>query len=244
MKRLDQIHLYQGNLCNRACPFCTVNGSPSGWFREHSPEAIALAVRLVKPGGVIKIYGGEPTMQPEATARSMRAIRQLGFAGPIYLFSNGDDAEALIQLLDASPPTAAVLNYSVWIGRDARPLAHEARAAILEYDRQHPGAIIRGHEEYYASGRAASLDIRTRAECPRCMPAIFPDGRVHACPFAVESALSAYWLGDAHDPPEVIVRRVERFLEWLDGPHARLAHTLGVDACTVCERHLHRLPPP
>jgi hypothetical protein len=242
--RLSEVHLYQGNRCNRACSFCTVRGCPSGWFAEHEPRALKLASRLVEPEGIIKIYGGEPTIEPEATERVMRALRDLGFCGELIIFSNGDLAPELIRLLDAAPPSSAFMNFSVWTGRDVEPISEASRAILNEYEAANPGSIIPGHEEYYASGRAASVALETRPECPRCMPAIVPDGRVHACPFAVERDHPALWLGDADTDPDVVIRRVHQFLDWIAGPHADLACELGVDPCAVCERHLHALCPP
>lgn len=241
---LPEVHFYQGNRCNRQCPFCTVNGSPRGWFAEHSSEALALAVGLVDPESVIKIYGGEPTLQVQVTSRMMRGLRELGFRGQLCLFSNGDRAEDLVELLEVSPPACVSLNHSVYHGRGVPPLGESQRGTLAAYERAHPGSVVIGHEEYYASGRATDLDLETRAECPRCMPAILPDGRVHACPFAVERDHPAYWLGRPDTPPPLIVKRVSQFLEWIDGPHAALARELAVDACTVCAEHLGRLPRP
>ena len=48
--RLPEVHLYQGNRCNRACPFCTVEGSPHGWFSEHTPE-VCFSTRAFKQLG-------------------------------------------------------------------------------------------------------------------------------------------------------------------------------------------------
>lgn len=242
--RLPEVHLYQGNRCNRACPFCTVEGSPGGWFAEHTPEALGLAAALVEPAGVIKIYGGEPTLEPEATTRVMLGLRQRGFDGKLCLFSNGDLAEVLTELLDASPPSWAFLNYSVWTGRDVPPVSAASRRMLEEYEESHPGSIVPGHEEYYAAGRATDLALETRDECPRCMPAVLPDGRVHACPFAVERDHPYLWFGDAATPAEEVLRRVRQFLDWIAGPHADLAGELGVDPCAVCHKHLDELRPP
>lgn len=199
---------------------------------------------LVEPDGIVKIFGGEPALRPRETTRIMHALRRLGFEGPIYLFSNGDDAATLIELLEASPPACAVLNHSVWEGRGVPALAESARAALLDYERAHPGTIWPGHEQYYACGRATGLDLATDAECARCWPVVLPDGRVHACPFAIETDHPAFRLGDAADDPATIVERFRHFLTWIDGPHAALAASLRLDACTICQHHLHRLPSP
>jgi hypothetical protein len=37
---LRELHLYEGNFCNRTCSWCTINGSPRGWYQEsHSLHA-------------------------------------------------------------------------------------------------------------------------------------------------------------------------------------------------------------
>lgn len=62
--RLLELHLYPGNQCNRDCSFCTVFGSPKGWYSEYTTEHLDAALRTVmlNQQGAIKFYGGEPTL--------------------------------------------------------------------------------------------------------------------------------------------------------------------------------------
>ncbi|NJN85288.1 MAG: radical SAM protein [Leptolyngbyaceae cyanobacterium SL_7_1] len=62
-----ELHLYPGNQCNRDCSFCTVFGSPKGWHQEYTAEHLDAAHRVIitSDRGVLKFYGGEPTLHPE-----------------------------------------------------------------------------------------------------------------------------------------------------------------------------------
>ena len=74
------------------------------------------------PDGNIKFYGGEPTLHSESLLEAMRFLRARGFAGLFTIYSNGVKARTLIHLLESDPQSEAVLNYSIYLGRDADPL--------------------------------------------------------------------------------------------------------------------------
>src|SRR5207245_531909 len=58
---LRELHLYEGNFCNRTCAWCTINGSPQGWYERYSPAVLDQALATLAPDGNLKFYGGEPT---------------------------------------------------------------------------------------------------------------------------------------------------------------------------------------
>ena len=59
---LRELHLYEGNLCNRACVWCTVDGSPEGWHASYTRSLVTAAVASLARDGNLKFYGGEPTI--------------------------------------------------------------------------------------------------------------------------------------------------------------------------------------
>lgn len=62
--------------CNRRCPGCTTPESHDGSGYEISPAALALEIALSKPDG-ITISGGEPFLQAEAVAETIRCLREV-----------------------------------------------------------------------------------------------------------------------------------------------------------------------
>ncbi|NJO48513.1 MAG: radical SAM protein, partial [Leptolyngbyaceae cyanobacterium RM2_2_4] len=119
-----------GNQCNRDCSFCTVFGSPKGWYSEYTPEHLEAALRTVMlhQQGAIKFYGGEPTLNPENVMWAIAYLRQRGYQGAIVIYSNGIQAERLLQILESDPlgKTTASLNYSIATGmvRPKCPKSH------------------------------------------------------------------------------------------------------------------------
>ena len=119
---LRELHLYEGNFCNRACSWCTIHGSPDGWYQPYSPAVLDQALATLAADGNLKFYGGEPTLHTPEIVEAIRYCRERGFAGLVTVFSNGVQAEKLIAILESDPRTEAVLNYSIFHGRDAEPL--------------------------------------------------------------------------------------------------------------------------
>src|SRR5947207_442927 len=37
---LRELPLYEGNFCNRTCSWCTIDGSPDGWYQRYSPAVL------------------------------------------------------------------------------------------------------------------------------------------------------------------------------------------------------------
>src|SRR5262249_14667923 len=123
---LRELHLYEGNFCNRACAWCTIDGSPAGWYQPYAPAVLDQALATLAPDGNLKFYGGEPTLHAREIEEAIAYVRARGFRGLITIFSNGVKAGRLIDLLESDPRTEAVLNYSIYHGRDAEPLPAHA----------------------------------------------------------------------------------------------------------------------
>src|SRR5438105_11702917 len=114
--RMDELHLYHGSRCNRACAFCCTNGAPEGHHTPFTEAVLQAAVRLVARRGSLKIYGGEPTLDAANLRWTVGRLRTLGFAGAITLFSNGLRCRVLTSLLDADPGIRVVLNHAIITG--------------------------------------------------------------------------------------------------------------------------------
>lgn len=69
---------------------------------------------------------------------AIRYCRQRGFRGLVTVFSNGVQADRLIAILDSDERTEAVLNDSIFEGRDAEPLPAAAKARL------EPAVLARG----------------------------------------------------------------------------------------------------
>ena len=62
-RSVAEVHLYEGNFCNRTCAWCTIDGSPQGWYERYSPAVLDQALATLAADGNLKFYGGEPTLQ-------------------------------------------------------------------------------------------------------------------------------------------------------------------------------------
>src|SRR5437899_5896623 len=102
-QELRELHLYEGNFCNRTCAWCTINGSPDGWYTNYTRATLDQALRTVARDGNIKFYGGEPTLHAGAIIDAMQYLRRRGFRGLFTIFSNAVQAERLIAILDSDP---------------------------------------------------------------------------------------------------------------------------------------------
>lgn len=251
--QLLELHLYPGSQCNRACDFCTVFGSPEGGYADYTPAHLEAALALVMADqGALKFYGGEPTLHPENVIWAIAYLRQRGYRGAIVIYSNGIQAERLLEILRSDPlqQTTASLNYSIATGDGAPPMPRSALALLEAYEQTRPGAIAIGHPAIVDSGRGADPftgeDSRpqTSSQCPRCYPVLKTDGSFHACPFAVENAAPHFQLGSVDSLPQQIAQNFQIFLRWLDQVHTPYAETHQLPACTVCWQHLAALPQP
>jgi hypothetical protein len=252
-QELRELHLYEGNFCNRTCSWCTINGSPQGWYQPYALAVIEQALRNVAADGNIKFYGGEPTLHAAAIIDAMRALRAGGFRGLFTVFSNGVRAERLIEILDSDGRSEAVLNYSIYHGRDAEPLPAHVQARLEEWAQAHPNRMFQGYKVLFHAGAGAdqSFDRDREADfhglgrgCVRCFPVLTSQGRFHACPFAVEIDAPHYDLGRVGSEPETVLANYRSFRAWVDEVLDPAARARGVSSCEMCHRHLQELPVP
>ncbi|HKZ08784.1 MAG TPA: DUF547 domain-containing protein [Methylomirabilota bacterium] len=247
---LRELYLYDGNFCNRDCAWCTVFGSPKGWHVDYSARVLDAAAAHVAPDGNIKFYGGEPTLHAEGLVEAMRYLRGRGFRGLFTIFSNGVRAAALLRVLEADPRTEAVLNYSIYVGRDAEPLPAAARSALEAWAAAHPNRLFTGYKVLYRVGAAADqrfdadreADYHALAGCVMCFPVLRATGEFHACPFAIENAGPHYRLGDLDTPPAEVFANYRRFRVWARTVLDPAAQARGLTSCEMCHRHVSALP--
>ena len=201
----------------------------------------------------MKFYGGEPTLHAEEIERAIRYVRERGFRGLVTIFSNGVKAERLIDILESDPRSEAVLNYSIYHGRDAEPLPPHAKARLEAWAAAHPGRIFQGYKVLFHAGAGAELEYDRDREadfhglgtgCVRCFPVLTTKGRFHACPFAAEIDAPHYDLGRVGTDPRVVFRNYRTFRRWADEALDPAARARGVTSCQMCHRHLAELPAP
>ncbi len=250
---LRELHLYEGNFCNRTCSWCTIDGSPGGWYRPYAPAVLDQALATLAPDGNLKFYGGEPTLHHEEVKTAIRYVRAHGFRGLVTVFSNGVKAERLIEILESDARSEAVLNYSIYHGRDADPLPPHAQARLEAWATLHPGRLFQGYKVLFhaGSGAGARYDSDREADfhglgtgCVRCFPVLTTKGRFHACPFAAELEAPHYDLGRVGSNPGAVFRNYRTFRRWVDDVLDPAARDRGITSCEMCHRHLSELPPP
>jgi MoaA/NifB/PqqE/SkfB family radical SAM enzyme len=250
---LRELHLYEGNFCNRTCAWCTINGSPDGWYEPYAPETLAQALRSVAADGNVKFYGGEPTLHSGAVIDAMRTLRAGGFRGLFTIFSNGVKADKLLEILDSDAHSEAVLNYSIYHGRDAEPLPPHAQQRLEAWARAHPNRLFQGYKILFHAGAGAEQQFDRDREadfhglgrgCVRCFPVLTSQGRFHACPFAAEIEAPHYDLGRVGSEPAAVFARYRVFRRWIDEVLDPAARQRGVSSCAMCHQHLDELPVP
>jgi len=251
--QLRELHLYEGNFCNRTCTWCTIDGSPGGWYRPYTAAVLDQAVATVAADGNLKFYGGEPTLHAGDIIGAMRHLRGRGFRGLITIFSNGVKAERLIEILESDARSEAVLNYSIYHGRDAEPLPPHARARLEDWARAHPGRLFQGYKVLFHAGGGTEMRYERDREaeyhglgsgCVRCFPVLTTTGRFHACPFAAEIEAPHYDLGAVGSAPATVLDNYRTFRRWVDEVLDPAAQARGVSSCAMCHRHLRELPAP
>jgi hypothetical protein len=252
--RLLELHLYPGNICNRDCSFCTVLGSPKGWYSEYTTQHLDAVLKAVclHENAVIKFYGGEPTLNPENVIWAINYLRERGYQGAFVIYSNGIQAERLLQILesDSLGKTTASLNYSITTGDGAPQMPKRSLQLLETYETEQDNAIALGHPAVLHSGRGieAFTGETTRpqasSKCPHCYPVLTTQGKFHACPFAVENKAPHFQLGELQTSPAHISKNFTTFLNWLDTVHEPFAVEHSLPACTVCRKHLQELPVP
>ena len=254
--RVKELLLYPGNFCNRDCAFCTVVGSPKGWYHPFAEAHLDAALRLVDLGeeGALKFYGGEPTLDVPNMVWAIRYLRERGFRGSFTLFSNGIRDRALVEIVEADPArqVKVALNYSIWVGDGAEPIPAAARARLEAYAREHPGVITVGYSDIMDMGGGVAafdgerkeLQEQFQNDCGRCYPVVTTKGEVHACPFAVEIQDPHFHLGELATDPRRAVRNFQAFFRWIDEALMPFARAERLQPCTVCRTRLAELPMP
>jgi len=250
---LRELHLYEGNFCNRTCSWCTIDGSPDGWYHPYAPAVLDQALAAIAADGNLKFYGGEPTLHHADVVRAIRYVRAKGFRGLVTIFSNGVKADRLIAILESDERSEAVLNYSIYHGRDAEPLPAHAKARLEAWAAVHPGRLFQGYKVLFHAGAGARMryDADREADfhglgrgCVRCFPVLTTKGRFHACPFAAEIDAPHYDLGRAGTDPRVVFANYRTFRRWVDEVLDPAARERDVTSCEMCHRHLEALEPP
>lgn len=254
--RVKELLLYPGNFCNRDCTFCTVLGSPKGWYHPFTAAHLDQALALVHagPDGALKFYGGEPTLDVENMTWAIRYLRERGFEGTFTVFSNGIRDRALVAIVESDPlgRVKVALNYSIWTGDGAPPIPAAARERLEAYAREHPGVVTVGYADIMdmGGGLAAFDGVRESLQetfgndCGRCYPVVTTKGLVHACPFAVEIEDPRFHLGEVQGDARRAVRNFEAFFRWIDDALVPYARARGMQPCSVCRTRLGELPMP
>ncbi len=250
-RELRELHLYEGNFCNRTCSWCTINGSPDGGYQAYSLAVLDQALATLAADGNLRFYGGEPTLHTEEIKHAISYVRTRGFRGLITVFSNGVRAEKLIEILDSDRHSEAVLNYSIYHGRDAEPLPAHAKRRLEDWARANPGRLFQGYKVLFHAGAGTAQTFAPDREgdynglgrdCLRCFPVLTTRGQLHACPFAVEIDAPHYALGRVGDAPATVFRNYRRFRRWTEEVLDPAARARGISSCEMCHQHLHELP--
>ena len=251
--KLRELYLYEGNFCNRTCEWCTINGSPRGAYHPYSTAVLDQAVAAIAADGNLKFYGGEPTLHADDVIDSISYVRRRGFAGLVTIYSNGVKAEALIRILERDPRSEAVLNYSIYHGRDAVPLPAHAKELLEQWAAAHPGRLFKGYKVLFHAGAGVELAYDRDREagfhgmgsgCVRCFPVLTTKGRFHACPFAAEIDSPHYDLGRVGAEPERVFQNYRRFRNWVDDTLDPAARARGITSCEMCHRFVREMPVP
>jgi hypothetical protein len=183
----------------------------------------------------------------------MRYLREHGFVGLFTIYSNGVRARKLIEMLESDPHSEAVLNYSIYVGRDAEPLPPHARELLEEWSRAHPMRLFSGYKVLYQAGAGAEHHFDRDREsafhgqgegCLLCFPVLRSTGEFHACPFAVENDAPHFRLGEVGTPPDVVFERYREFRRWAREVLDPAARAHGVSSCAFCAKRVGELPPP
>ncbi|MHB8381598.1 MAG: DUF547 domain-containing protein [Candidatus Binataceae bacterium] len=252
-RELRELHLYEGNFCNRTCHWCTINGSPHGWYAPYSHAVLDQAMKTLASDGNLKFYGGEPTLHARAIIDAIGYIRARGFAGLVTIFSNGVKAARLIEILESDARSEAVLNYSIYHGRDAEALPALAKEQLERWSTAHPGRIFKGYKVLFHAGAGARLPYDREREaqyhgqgtgCVRCFPVLTTKGRFHACPFAAEIDSPHYDLGGAGTEPAKVLRNYQTFRRWIGDTLDPAARERSISSCELCHTRLAELPTP
>ncbi|HVR29583.1 MAG TPA: hypothetical protein VMS86_08610, partial [Thermoanaerobaculia bacterium] len=210
------------------------------------------ALATLARDGNLKFYGGEPTLHTPEIVGAIRYCRARGFSGLVTVFSNGVQAEKLIQILESDPRTEAVLNYSIFHGRDAEPLPVAAKSTLETWAAANPGRLFKGYKVLFHAGGGSHQAFERDREadfhgmgtgCIRCFPVLTTRGCFHACPFAAEIDAPHFDLGRVGSDPASVFANYRTFLRWVDETLDPAARKRGISSCEMCHRHLAELEP-
>jgi hypothetical protein len=251
--QLRELYLYEGNFCNRTCAWCTINGSPKGTYHPYDTAVLDKAVATIAADGNLKFYGGEPTLHAGDVIDAIRYVRAKGFSGLVTVYSNGVKADALIRILQSDPRSEAVLNYSIYHGRDAQPLPAHAKQQLEEWAANHSGRLFQGYKVLFHAGAGAQQTYERDREagyhgmstgCVRCFPVLTTKGEFRACPFAAEIDSPHYDLGRIGTEPNRVFENYRRFRKWADDTLDPAAAARGISSCEMCHKNIAELPVP
>jgi hypothetical protein len=260
--QLRELYLYEGNFCNRTCEWCTINGSPKGTYHPYASAVLDQAVATIAADGNLKFYGGEPTLHASDVIDAIRYVRAKGFTGLVTVYSNGVKADALIRILESDPRSEAVLNYSIYHGRDAEPLPAHAKQRLEDWAATHSGRLFQGYKVLFHTGAGTQLAYERDREagyhgistgCVRCFPVLTTKGQFHACPFAAEIDSPHYDLGRIGTQsksgrlgtePDRVFENYRRFRKWADETLDPAATARGISSCEMCHKFVALLPVP
>ena len=142
-----------------------------------------------------EVLRSRATLHSRAIIDAIGYVRSRGFVGLVTVFSNGMKAARLIEILESDARTEAVLNYSIYQGRDADPLPPRAKEKLEAWSAAHLGRIFKGYKVLFhaGAGTGRKYDRDRESEyhgmgkgCVRCFPVLTTKGRFHACSFAAE----------------------------------------------------------
>ena len=150
------------------------------------------------------------------------------------------------RVLDSDPRTEAVLNYSIYLGRDAEPLPERARDLLDAWARAHPLRLFTGYKVLYRVGAAVGQPLdrdreaayHAQSSCLLCFPVLRSTGEYHACPFAIENPAPHYRLGDLSTSPAEINANYRRFRTWARHTLDPAARAQNLTSCEMCQRHV------
>ena len=186
----------------------------------------------------------------DSLRHAMQFLRQRGFQGLFTIYSNGVKARTLIDLLESDPQSEAVLNYSIYLGRDAEPLPGPAKALLEAWGRAHPQRLFSGYKVLYHAGAGAAMVFDQDREptyhghqgCVLCFPVLKATGEFHACPLAIENPAPHFRLGDVTTPASVLFAHYRQFRTWATTVLDPAAQARQITSCAMCQQHLDEIP--
>ena len=210
---LRELHLYEGNFCNRTCSGARSTARRTGWYQTYAPAVLDQALRHASPPtATSSSTAASRRCTPTAIIDAMAYLRGRGFRGLFTIFSNGVKADRLHRR--SSTATRAARRCSTTRSTTAATPSRCRRTRkqrLEEWARAHPephlpglqGALPRRRRRRAALTTATARPTSTASArgCVRCFPVLTSQGRFHACPFAAEIDAPHYDLGRVGTDP-------------------------------------------